>query len=63
MQWPVFVYCVMGAICGSVVHICYGIGTTLLLNVMECDLYFDSHILCLCITLILIIYIVCIVSM
>ena len=33
----------------------------LLLNIMECDLYFDSHILlCLFLTLILIIHIVCI---
>ena len=59
VRWPVFVYCVMGAIYGSDVRIRYGIDTTLLLNVMVCDLYFDSHILlCLCITLILILYVI-----
>ena len=57
------VYCVVGAIYGSDVHICYGIDTTLflllLLNVMVYELYFDSHILlCLCITLILILYVI-----
>ena len=57
VRWPVFIYCVMGAIYGSDVHIRYGINTTLFFNVMVCDLYFDSHILlCLCITLILILY-------
>ena len=63
MRRPVFVYCVVGAIYGSDVRIRYGIDTTLflllLLNVMVCDLYFDSHILlCLCITLILIHYVI-----
>ena len=59
VRWPILVYCVIGAICGSDVRIHYGIDTTLLLNVMVCDLYFDSHILlCFCITLILILYVI-----
>ena len=45
LRWPVFISCVMGAICRSDVRIRYGIDTTLLLNVMVCDLYFNSHIL------------------
>ena len=50
---------------GSHLHIRYRtdliIFHLLLLNIMECDLYFDSHILlCLFLTLILIIHIICI---
>ena len=57
--------CNTEVIYGSDVHICYGIDTTLflllLLNVMVCDVYFAGHILlCLCITLILILYVICI---
>ena len=57
--------CDTEVIYGSDVHIRYGIDTTLflllLVDVVVCDLYFDSHILlCLFITLILIIHIICI---
>ena len=70
LQWPVFIYCIVSTCVwyGSDSRIRYRsdliVFLLLLLNVMVCDLYFAGHILlCLCITLILIIYIVCIVYM
>ena len=70
VRWPVFIYCIVSTWVryGSDSRIRYGsnliVFLLLLLNVMVCDLYFAGHILlCLCITLILIIYIVCIVYM
>ena len=70
LRWPVFVYwmrcrsdsCIRY---GSHLHIWYGTGLIvfllLLLNIVVCDLYFDSHILVvLIIILILIIHINCI---
>ena len=70
VRWPVFIYCVvsMWVLYGSDSRIRCGSGLIvfllIFLNIMECDLYFDSHIfLCLCIPLILIISIVYIVYM
>ena len=49
------VLCIYGTETGLIVFL------LVLLNIMECDLYFDSHILlCLFITLILFIHIICI---
>ena len=65
MRWPVFVYCITGTWVryGSHMRIRYGtdliIFLLISLSIKVCDLYFNSHILlCLCITLILILYII-----
>ena len=61
VRWPVFIYCVLGTIWKS--YACMirkqSYCIALFSIIMVCDLYFNSHILlCLCITLILILYII-----
>ena len=61
MRWPVFVYCVLGTIRKS--YACMiqkrSYCIALFSIVMVCALYFNSHILlCLCITLLVILYII-----
>ena len=59
VRWPVFVYCVLGTIWKSYACTIRKRSYCIAFIIMVCDLYFNSHILlCLCITLILILYII-----